>query len=91
MADEKTLTATPYVVHIPDSYSEQEKREGASWELGAGQHEFGFEVNGARFPLARLKSGGVLKKLAAAKERNNARQQAASTTPEQTTEQTPQQ
>jgi hypothetical protein len=37
MADEKTLTATPYVIHIPDAYSAQEKAEGATWELGAGQ------------------------------------------------------
>jgi hypothetical protein len=67
MADNEPLTATPYAVHIPDTYSEQEKREGASWELGAGHYEFGFEVNGARFPLARLKGGGVQKRLASAK------------------------
>jgi hypothetical protein len=67
MATEETLTATPYAVHIPDEYLPQEKAEGASWELGAGHYEFGFEVNGARFPLARLKGGGVQKRLAAAK------------------------
>jgi hypothetical protein len=67
MADQETLTATPYAVHIPDEYLPQEKAEGASWELGAGHYEFGFEINGARFPLARLKGGGVQKRLAAAK------------------------
>jgi hypothetical protein len=67
MADEQTLSATPYAVHIPDEYSAQEKAEGATWELGAGHYEFGFEINGARFPLARLKGGGVQKRLAAAK------------------------
>jgi hypothetical protein len=67
MADEETLTATPYAVHIADEYTPDELADGASWELGAGHYEFGFEVNGARIALGRLKGGGVQKKLAAAK------------------------
>jgi hypothetical protein len=76
MADKETFTPTPYFDHIPDEYTDAEKAEGASWELGAGHYELGFEVNGARFPLARVKGGGVQKKLKAAKDR--AAQQAAS-------------
>jgi hypothetical protein len=67
MAEKSTHTVTPYAVHLPDEYTETEKRDGASWELGAGQYELGFEVDGAKIPLARVKAGGVLKKLAAAK------------------------
>jgi len=75
MADQETLSPTLYAVHIPDEYTETEKREGADWELGAGHYEFGFEVNGARFPVMRLKGGGVAKKLAAAKQRQDSQQQ----------------
>jgi hypothetical protein len=91
MADNETLTATPYAVHIPDTYSEQEKREGASWELGAGHYEFGFEVNGARFPLARLKGGGVQKRLAAAKAQRDTEGAASTSSTADATEQQPQQ
>jgi hypothetical protein len=72
MADEKALTVKPYAVYVPDGYSETEVRDGASWQLGAGHYEFGFEADGARFPLARLKGGGVQKKLAAAKQAKDA-------------------
>jgi hypothetical protein len=68
MATEETLSATPYVKYLPDTYSTVEAADGASWELGAGHYEFGFEVNGARIPLMTMKGGGVQKKLAAAKE-----------------------
>jgi hypothetical protein len=67
MADNTELKVAPYAVYLPDQYSETEVREGASWPLGAGHYEFGFESDGARFPLARIKAGGVQKKLAAAK------------------------
>lgn len=66
MTDEKTFKATPYFVHLPDEYTETEKREGASWPLGAGFYEVGFEVNGARFPLARLHGGAVEKQFSLA-------------------------
>ena len=67
MADNTTYTAEPYVEYQADEYTPQEVQDGASWELGSGHFELGFVVNGAKVPLARLKGGGVLKKIAAAK------------------------
>ena len=61
MPSEETLTAKPYAVHVPDEYTDTEKEQGASWPLGAGFLEVGFEVNGARFPLARIKGGAAQK------------------------------
>ena len=78
MADNTTYTAEPYVEYQADEYTPQEVQDGASWELGAGHFELGFVVNGAKVPLARLKGGGVLKKIAAAKA--NAAANAASQT-----------
>jgi hypothetical protein len=63
----ETLTATPYIEHVPDTYTDAEIAQGANWELGAGHYVLGFEVNGAKIPLAKVKGGGVQKKLAAAK------------------------
>lgn len=68
MADEKKFTAKPYFVHLPDEYTEAEAAQGASWPLGAGFYEVGFEVNGARFPLARLHGGAVEKQFRLAEE-----------------------
>lgn len=59
---DKKFTITPYVEHIPDVYTAVEEAEGASWELGAGTYEVGFEVNGAKVPLRHFK-GGQLDKL----------------------------
>ena len=67
MTPQTTLPATLEVRYLPDTYTDTEVREGASWELGAGHYEIGANVDGAWFPLARLKGGGVQKKLAAAK------------------------
>jgi hypothetical protein len=66
MPASKTLTATPFVEFRPDSYTETEKAEGASWPLGGGFYDFGFEVNGAKFVLASLHGGAVEKQFAAA-------------------------
>ena len=55
------FTVTPYMKHVPDSYTELEAAQGASWELGAGHYELGFEVDGARIPILKLKGGGVAK------------------------------
>ena len=67
MADPTTLPATLEVRYEPDTYTDAEVRDGASWPLGAGHYVIGANVDGAFFPLARLKGGGVQKKLAAAK------------------------
>lgn len=67
MATEKQLVGKPYVEHLPDEYSEQEKADGASWPLGPGMYEMGFEINGAKFPLARYKGGEVQKRIKNAK------------------------
>lgn len=83
MADVQTLTGTIEVRYEPDSYTDAEIRDGASWPLGAGHYTIGVNVDGAFFPIQRLKGGGVQKKLAAAKK---AREQAAS---QQQTEQPP--
>ena len=81
MADAQTLTGTVELRYEPDAYTEAEVRDGASWPLGAGFYTIGVNVDGAFFPLARLKGGGVQKKLAAAKQ---AREQAAQQQSEQT-------
>lgn len=85
MPDHKTLPASLEVRYVPDSYTETEVREGASWPLGAGHYEIGANVDGAFFALARLKGGGVQKKLAAAKaaaERNTSGDTASGDTAE---------
>lgn len=64
---EEKLSATPYAERIPDEYTETEKAEGASWPLGGGFYELGFEVNGAKFPLARLHGGTVQRRFEQAK------------------------
>lgn len=74
MAEAQTLTGTVEVRYEPDNYTDAEVLDGASWPLGAGHYTIGVNVDGAFFPLARLKGGGVQKKLAAAKQ---AREQAA--------------
>jgi hypothetical protein len=76
MSDPTTLPASFEMRYEPDTYTEQEVRDGASWPLGAGHYVIGANVNGAFFPIARLKGGGVQKKLAAAK----AASQSSSTT-----------
>ncbi len=78
MAEAQTLSGNIEVRYEPDAYTEAEVRDGASWPMGAGHYTIGVNVDGAFFPLARLKGGGVQKKLAAAKA---AREQAASETP----------
>lgn len=67
MSDPTTLPASFEMRYEPDTYTEQEVKDGASWPLGAGHYVIGANVNGAFFPVARLKGGGVQKKLAAAK------------------------
>lgn len=74
MAEAQTLSGNVEVRYEPDNYTDAEVRDGASWPLGAGHYTIGVNVDGAFFPLARLKGGGVQKKLAAAKQ---AREQAA--------------
>lgn len=76
MADTQTLTGRLEMRYEPDSYSAEEKATGASWELGAGHYTIGVNVDGAFFPLQRLKGGGVQKKLAAAKAKRDQQQQA---------------
>jgi len=65
---EQEFTPTPYMRHIPDVYTDAEIAQGASWDLGAGHYELGFEVNGARIPIATVKGGRVQKRLEAAKQ-----------------------
>jgi len=69
MADEKAYTVKPYAEHIPDEYTETEKAEGASWELGAGFVDVGFEVNGAKVPLKRFKAPAIEKLVRLANEK----------------------
>ena len=64
--DYTTLKGKVEVRYFPDSYTETEIRDGASWPLGAGRYEVGVDVDGAWLPLAGFKGGGVQKKLAAA-------------------------
>ena len=78
MSASQTLSGTVEVRYEPDTYTDAEIRDGASWPLGAGHYTIGVNVDGAFFPLARLKGGGVQKKLAAAKQ---AREQAAQQAP----------
>jgi hypothetical protein len=82
MATEQKLTPTPYFVHLPDEYTDTEKDQGASWPLGAGFYEVGFEVNGARFPLARLHGGAVAKQFALAEAAKDAGKTNGKTEPE---------
>ena len=89
MADSQTLAGTLEIRYEPDSYSEQEIREGASWQLGAGHYTIGVNVDGAFFPIQRLKGGGVQKKLAAAKQAREQQAQQAPTEQSSTPEPTP--
>jgi hypothetical protein len=81
MSDPTTLPATFEMRYEPDTYTEQEVRDGASWPLGAGHYVIGANVDGAFFPVARLKGGGVQKKLAAAKAAASAKNTQTQTAP----------
>src|SRR4051794_37865846 len=83
MPDFQTLPGTVEVRYYPDTYSEDEVREGASWQLGAGHYEVGVNVDGAWLVLARLKGGGVQKRLKAAKAQQDKAQQQQADSSEQ--------
>lgn len=90
MSDVQTLSGNVEVRYEPDSYTDAEIMDGASWPLGAGHYTIGVNVDGAFFPLARLKGGGVQKKLAAAKQaREQAAQQQQQTEPPSAPDTTP--
>lgn len=65
---ERTLSVSSlYARHLPDAGPGPTHPHPDKVELGAGHVEIGVMVDGARVPLARLKAGGVFKKIAAAK------------------------
>ena len=82
MPDEKTYTPSLELVYRPDTYTETERQEGASWPLGSGHYDLYANVDGARIHLNTFKAGQVDKLLAQAKEQKQNEQQ-------QQTEQTP--
>lgn len=71
MADEPKYTVKPYAEHIPDEYTATEKAEGASWELGAGFVDVGFEINGAKVVLKRFKAPAIEKLVRLANEKSD--------------------
>lgn len=73
---ERTFNAESlYAVHVPDPGPDQGHPRPESVELGAGHVEVGVVVDGARIPLARVKAGGVFKKIEAAKRQREQSQQ----------------
>ena len=82
MADENTLDATLKLIYVPDTYTETERQEGASWPLGSGHYNLVVVADGAQIHLHTFQAGAVDKLLAQAKERQKNEQQ-------QQTEQTP--
>ncbi|TMC48766.1 MAG: hypothetical protein E6J20_18530 [Chloroflexi bacterium] len=71
MSENKTLTGSLEVRYVPDTYTETERQEGASWPLGSGFYDVGVVVEGAFLPLHRIKAGAVDKLLALAKEQQS--------------------
>jgi hypothetical protein len=62
---------------VPDTYTETERQEGASWPLGSGWYELDAVLDGgARVTLNRFKAGAIDKQLALAKQRREEQQQA---------------
>ena len=68
MADDKTLNASLELVYVPDTYTETEREEGASWPLGSGFYDLVVVAGDARIPLHRFKAGAVDKLIALGKE-----------------------
>jgi hypothetical protein len=66
MADKPEFTIEPYAERTPDSYTEQEIADGASWPLGAGFVDVGFIVNGAKVSLKQFKAPALDKLIALA-------------------------
>lgn len=85
MADNEVKTASLELVYVPDTYTETERQEGASWPLGSGHYDLMVVAGDARIRLTRFKAGQIDKEIALAKERrkNESEQQ------QQTQQQTP--
>lgn len=81
MADEKTIDATLKLVYVPDTYTDTERQEGASWPLGSGHYNLVVVADGAQIHLHTFKAGAVDKQLALAKERQKEEQQSQTTPP----------
>ena len=75
MADEKTYDANLLLVYRPDTYTEEERINGASWPLGSGWYDLFAVADGARIHLNTFKAGAVDKLFAQAKERKESEQQ----------------
>ena len=67
MSDKNTLPGSIELVYTPDTYTETERQEGASWPLGSGYYDVVLVVDSARIPLRRFKAGEVDKLLAQGK------------------------
>lgn len=69
MGDETTQAVTLELVYVPDTYTETERQEGASWPLGSGHYDLNVVVGDARILLNRFKAGAIDKQVALAKAR----------------------
>jgi hypothetical protein len=67
MTDKNTIPATVELVYTPDTYTETERQEGASWPLGSGFYEVVLIAGDARIPIQRIKAGAVDKLIALGK------------------------
>jgi hypothetical protein len=81
MADNKPIPATLELVYVPDTYTETERQEGASWPLGSGFYHLVVVAGDARVVLREFKAGQIDKLLALGKQRNDAQAQASQPQP----------
>lgn len=87
MADNQPIPATLELVYVPDTYTETERQEGASWPLGSGYYHLVVVAGDARIVLREFKAGAIDKLLALGKQRNEAQAQASQPQPAATQQQ----
>lgn len=84
MSDTKPVSATLELVYVPDTYTDTERQDGASWPLGSGFYDLVVIAGDARIPLHRFKAGAIDKIIAQAKEkREQATADTAASTPDE--------